>query len=105
MGTTRNIPLATIDLEALSSVDEIGWIQLKKELGIAFHLKNELLASQLFLPDSPQEEFRNTPYYPTRLAKDVQVFLSTLGKTPAIQWVCKIDDFLLFAERADLRSS
>ena len=94
----RNIPLATIDLEALSSVDEIGWIQLKKELGIAFHLKNELRASQLFLPDSPQEEFRNTPYYPTRLAKDVQVFLSTLGKTPAIQWVCKIDDFLLFAE-------
>ncbi len=94
----RNIALPTIDLDALSSVDEIGWIQLKNELGMAFHLKNELIATQLFLPDTAEDQFRNTNYYATAFPKDLQVFLSTLGKAPAIQWVCKLDDFLLFAE-------
>lgn len=94
----RNIPLPAIDLEALSSVDEIGWIQLKNETGMAFHLKNELRATQLFLPDTSHDQYRGIEYFNTFFPKDLQVFLSCLGKAPVIQWVCKLDDFLLFAE-------
>ena len=45
-----NLATLTTDLTALEGVDELGVVQLKKEIALIFHLRNEATAAATFIP-------------------------------------------------------
>ncbi|MGB2085831.1 MAG: hypothetical protein ACPHUE_01825 [Flavobacteriaceae bacterium] len=94
----HNYPLTSTDLTALESIDEIALIRLNNETALAFHLIDETRASSTFLPETETKRYRTTPYYKTRLSREIKALISGLGEDSDVQWVAKLDDFLLFGE-------
>ena len=93
-----NLATLTTDLTALEGVDELGVVQLKKEIALIFHLRNEATAAATFIPESEGKTYRNVSYYKTSLARELNLLVMSLGEQVNAEWVAKIEDFLFFAE-------
>ena len=93
-----NLATLTTDLNALEGVDELGLIQLKNEIALIFHLRNEATAAATFIPESQEKNYRDIAYYKTSLARELNLVVMSLGEQVNAEWVTKIDDFLFFAE-------
>jgi hypothetical protein len=93
-----NLATLTTDLTALEGVDELGVVQLKNEITLIFHLRNEATAVATFIPESQGKTYRNVTYYKTSLARELNLVVMSLGEKVNAEWVTKIDDFLFFAE-------
>jgi hypothetical protein len=94
-----NLATLTTDLTALEGVDELGVVQLKNEIALIFHLRNEATAVATFIPESQEKNYRDIAYYKTSLARELNLVVMSLGEQVNAVWVTKIDDFLFFAER------
>ena len=93
-----NLATLTTDLAALEGVDELGVIQLKNEIALIFHLRNEATAAATFIPESQEKTYRNVAYHKTSLARELNLVVMSLGEQVNAEWIAKIDDFLFFAE-------
>ena len=93
-----NLATLTTDLTALEGVDELGVVQLKNEIALIFHLRNEATAEATFIPESQEKKYRDIAYYKTSLARELSLVVMSLGEQVNTVWVTKIDDFLFFAE-------
>ena len=56
-----NLATLTTDLTSLEGVDELGVVQLKNEIALIFHLRNEATAVATFIPESQGKTYRNVP--------------------------------------------
>ena len=93
-----NIPLSTINLDLLSSVDEIGWIHLQENQTVLFHLNNtEQINQALFSTSDPQGSFRGVTLYTQEFPEDLNVLLNTLGSYTNAKWSTQLDDFLIYS--------
>ena len=91
----HNIALPQINLKALSSVDEIGWIKLGSETVLLFHSQNEEQAQEYLLPKLENgKNFREVPYYPTKLPDDILLFSKVIGSKVRPKWGAVIENFL-----------
>lgn len=93
-----NLATLTTDLTTLKGVDELGIVQLKKEIALIFHLNNEATAAASFIPESQSKTYRDIAYYKTSIARELSLVVMSLGEQVNAKWVSKIDDFLFFAE-------
>jgi hypothetical protein len=94
----HNVPLAQINLKALSTVDEIGWIQLGSERILLFHSQNEVQAQEQLLPKLENaKQYREVTYYPTELPNDLLVFAEAIGGKTIPSWGTVIENFFVFA--------
>ena len=93
-----NLATLTTDLTALEGVDELGVVQLKNEVALIFHLRNEATAAATFIPESQEKTYRKISYYKTSLQRELSLLVMSLGEQVNAEWVAKIDDFLFFAE-------
>ena len=75
-----NLATLTTDLTALEGVDELGVVQLKKEIALIFHLRNEATAAATFIPES---EGKHTVMYPiTKLFSErIELISNESGRT------------------------
>ena len=93
----HNMPLAQINLKALSTVDEIGWIQLGSERILLFHSQNEVQAQEQLLPKLENaKQYREVTYYPTELPNDLLVFAEAVGGKTIPSWGTVIENFFVF---------
>ena len=93
----HNIALPQINLKALSSVDEIGWIKLGSETVLLFHSQNEEQAQEYLLPKLENgKNFREVPYYPTKLPDDILLFSKVIGSKVRPKWGAVIENFFVF---------
>lgn len=94
----HNIPLAQINLKALSTVDEIGWVQLASERVLLFHSQNETQAQGQLLPKLENaKRYREVAYYPAVLPDDLLVFAEAIGGKVIPNWGAVIENFIVFA--------
>jgi len=94
----HNIPLAHINLKALSTVDEIGWVQLASERVLLFHSQNETQAQGQLLPKLENaKRYREVAYYPATLPDDLLVFAEAIGGKIIPNWGAVIENFIVFA--------
>jgi hypothetical protein len=94
----HNIPLAHINLKALSTVDEIGWVQLASERVLLFHSQNETQAQGQLLPKLENaKRYREVAYYPATLPNDLLVFAEAIGGKIIPNWGAVIENFIVFA--------
>ena len=94
----HNIPLAQINLKALSTVDEIGWVQLASERVLLFHSQNETQAQGQLLPKLENaKRYREVAYYPATLPDDLLVFAEAIGGKIIPNWGAVIENFIVFA--------
>jgi len=94
----HNVPLAQINLKALSTVDEIGWIQLGSERILLFHSQNEIQAQEQLLPKLENaKQYREVTYYPAVLPDDLLVFAEAIGGKVMPNWGTVIENFFVFA--------
>ena len=94
----HNLATLSTDLSALSSVDELGLVQLNQEIGLIFHLRDEASAASNFIPESQQKKYRGVSYYKTSLPREINLMVMSLGEQVNAKWVAKMDDFLFFGE-------
>ena len=93
-----NIPLTSINLDLLSTVDEIAWVQLEESKTVIFHLNNtETLHPDLFSFSETQGTFRNIALYSQKLPEDLHFLLNTLGAFENGAWSAQLDDFLIYS--------
>jgi len=94
----HNIPLAQINLKPLSTVDEIGWVQLASERVLLFHSQNETQAQGQLLPKLENaKRYREVAYYPATLPDDLLVFAEAIGGKIIPNWGAVIENFIVFA--------
>ena len=75
----HNIALPKINLKALSTIDEIGWIKLGSETVLLFHSQNEEQAKKYLLPKLENaKKYREVSYYKTNLPEDILLFSKRL---------------------------
>ena len=93
----KNIAISSIDFSSLNGVDEIGLVQLQNEIGVLFHLSNEEEASKVFIPNVGEKKYRNTSYYSGELPKDIALLIESISSPTDVNWVARLDDFILFS--------
>ena len=95
----HNIPLAQINLKALSTVDEIGWVQLASERVLLFHSQNETQAQGQLLPKLENaKRYREVAYYPATLPDDLLVFAEAIGGKIIPNWGAVIETLLFLQQ-------
>ena len=93
-----NIPLSKINFDVLSSVDEIGWVELEENQMVLFHLNNtEIINPQLFSISNYQGSFRGINLYAQEFPEDLGILLNILGNYVDSKWSAQLDDFLIYS--------
>ena len=93
-----NIPLPSINLDLLSTVDELAWVQLQESQSILLHLNNtETVHPELFSYSELRSSFRDVAIYEQTLPEDFQFLLNTMGSFKTGEWSAQIDDFLIYS--------
>ena len=93
-----NIPLSKINFDVLSSIDEIGWVELEENQMVLFHLNNtEMINPQLFSVSNLQGSFRGINIYTQEFSEDLNILLNTLGNYSDAKWSTQLDDFLIYS--------
>ena len=93
----HNIALPQINLKALSTVDEIGWIKLGFETVLLFHSQNEEQAQEYLLSKLENgKNFREVSYYPSKLPDDILLFSKVIGAKVKPKWGAVIENFFVF---------
>ena len=93
----HNIALPEINLKALSTIDEIGWIKLGSETVLLFHSQNEERAKKNLLPKLENaKNFREILYYQTNLPDDILLFSKAIGSQVKPNWGAVIENFFVF---------
>ncbi len=95
----HNIALPKINLKALSTIDEIGWIKLGSETVLLFHSQNEEQAKKYLLPKLENaKNYREISYYKTNLPDDILLFSKVVGSQVKPNWGAVVENFFVFTE-------
>ena len=95
----HNIALPKINLKALSTIDEIGWIKLGSETVLLFHSQNEEQAKKYLLPKLENaKNYRKISYYKTNLPDDILLFSKVVGSQVKPNWGAVVENFFVFTE-------
>ena len=90
--------MSKINFDVLSSVDEIGWVELEENQIVLFHLNNtEIINPQLFSISNYQGSFRGINIYTQEFSEDLNILLNTLGNYSDAKWSTQLDDFLIYS--------
>lgn len=93
-----NIPLKQINFDWLSTVDEMGWVQLKDNKTVILHLNNtEAIPPQLFSEADTKGIFRGIRLYEQKIPEELEVFFQQLGGFENSKWTCQLNDFLIYS--------
>ena len=95
----KNIPLNSIDLNHLNSIDEIGCILFNEEKALVFHSNNQIISEAIFVESlESKKTYRNIDFGKTKLPKELNALSKILAIEIDVKWVTRLGEFFVFTE-------